>query len=499
MQDAAAKSLKRLTAYDGSTPEAWRDYLAHSLTLSDRQWEHQLLLAHINAIETLETAARDTDRRLVEAWRQIHLLTPQDNRSDLLVRLLTSPIPDLRALGFDLVNREIGESRQLQPSVALAAIDLLTSPEPLVRTRAALLLNRLAPPQAEPAILAALDRETDPRAADALLFAASRWPAAVTIKPLLRWMGASPSLRLRAADTAWALLRADILTDPADRQAVLLGVRAIQTRSLTGPACRLLVTLGSEEDLTRLHTLLTADEPATRVMAADALALRADQVDILLAAATSDASLFESCAKALRTHLHDARGYAALANLPAPSPQVRSRVLAYYAALLPTAEIVRLARLAGDDAEALHLLSPLTAAERATDPSSAPQLAEGLLLLSETYLALDNPTDAINTLALLPEGPMPPEQAALDDLRVTLLLRLNRIDQAEAIGGSVEAWLDALDRALTQPQAAAIADRLAARFPELSPEQTERLTTLRQRLTDASNPPPPGPPPSEGG
>ncbi len=367
-----------------------------------------------------------------------------------------------------------------------------------IRVRAALLLNRLAPPEAEAAVLAALDRETDPRAADALLFAASRWPAAVTITPLLRWMKTSPALRLRAADTAWALLRADLLTEAADREAVLAGVRAIETSALTGPACRLLVMLGSEEDLARLHTLLTTDEPSTRVMAADALALRADQVDTLLAAATSDASLFVSCAKALGTHLHDARGYAALANLPAPSPAVRSRVLADYAGLLPTAEIVRLARLAGDAAEALHLLRPLRAAERAADPANAPQLAEGLLLLSETYLALDNPTDALNTLALIPEETAPVERAVLDDLRVGLLLRLNRIEQAEAIGGSVGVWFETLEAVRSEPHAVVIAERLEVLFPELSPEDASRFATLRQRLTDASDGVP-DPVPNEGG
>lgn len=495
IEDAAAASLTRLSGRDDILPQGWREWLAEALGLSDRQWEQQLLLAHIRRARALQATARDTDRRLAEAWRQIHLLTPQDQRSDVLVHLLASPTPALRDLGFDLVNREIGESRQLQPAVAQTAVGLLASPEPLVRMQAALLLDRLAAPEAETAIIAALGRETDPRSADALLRAASRWPSPAMIRPVLGWLDSTPALRLRAVETAWALVRAGVLQDPADREAVLAGARAIEDGALTAPACRILASLGGEPDLARLQGMLATGEPGARVIAADALALRADQVDTLLAAATSDAALFEPCAKALRAHLHDARGYAALSRLPSPSPQVRARALAEYAALLPTEEIIRLARLASDASEALHLLRPLTAAERASDPAAAPQLAEGLLLLSRSYLALGNPAEALNALSLLPEGAQPAEQPVLDDLRVTLLLWLNRIDQAEAIGGSATAWLDALEHAVAEPHAAAIAERLSGRFGELPPELAARLETLRQSLAEATGPVPP----SEGG
>lgn len=496
--DAAAGSLTRLTGRDDLGPDQWREWLAAALALSDRQWHQQLLLAHIQRVQSLQTAARDADRQLADAWRQVHLLTPQEQRSDLLVRLLQSPIAVLRDLGFDLINREIGESRQLAPAVAQAAIALLSSPEPTVRAQSALLLDRLATPGAESAILAALEREGDDRAADALLRVASRWPSAAMVRPVLRWFDAGPTLRLRAAATAWALLRDGFLTNPADREAVLTGVRAIDTAILTAPACRILATLGGEADLARLQGVLASPEPATRAIAADALALRADQTDTLLAAATSDATLFEATARALRTHLHDARGYAALSRLPAPSPQVRARALADYAALLPTPEIIRLAQLASDPAEAQHLLRPLTAAERAVDPAAQPeaaaQLAQGVLLLVQTSIALNNPADALNALSLVPPAvaaPDLPPAPVVDDLRATLLLWLNRFDEAEAIDASPAAWIDALSHALAEPHAPLLADRLAARFPDLSPGDQARLDALRRQLAEAVDSPAP--------
>jgi hypothetical protein len=493
LQDAAARALTRLTGRDDLTPGQWREWLADALSLSDRQWQRQLLLSHIRRVQTLQSSGREADRQLADAWRQVHLLTPQDQRSDLLVRLLQHTTPALRDLGFDLINREIGESRQLSAAVGQAAISLLTSPEPVVRAQAALLLDRLAPPEAEPAILTALERESDHRAADALLRAASRWPSGAMVKPVLRWLDASPALRLRAASTAWALLRDGFLTEPSDQAVVLLGVRAIETPALTAPACRILATLGAEPDLARLHTLLASEDPALRAIAADALALRPDQTDTLLAAATNDATLFEPTARALRSHLHDARGYAALCRLPSPSPQIRTRALAEYASLLPTPEIIRLARLASDPAEALHLLRPLTAAERTVDPAADPelasQLAAGLYLLVRTSITLNLPADALNALSLLPAGvsaPDLPTATALDDLRATLLLWLNRLDDAEAIEASPNAWLDALDHAITEPHAPAIAARITTRFPDLTPEDAARLAALRQRQAEAT-------------
>lgn len=502
VEDAAARSLTRLTGRDDLGPDRWREWLAAALALSDRQWQQQLLLAHIQRVQSLQSSARDADRQLADAWRQIHLLTPQEQRSDLLVRLLQSPIGVLRDLGFDLINREIGESRQLAPTVAQAAIALLSSPEPTVRAQSALLLDRLATPEAEAAILAALERENDDRAADALLRAASRWPSAAMVRPVLRWFNAGPTLRLRAAATAWALLRDGYLTNPDDREVVLAGVRAIDAAALTAPACRILATLGGEADLARLHSLLASPEPAARAIAADALALRADQTDTLLAAATSDATLFEATARALRTHLHDARGYAALSRLPAPSPQVRARALAEYAALLPTPEIIRLAQLASDPAEAQHLLRPLTAAERSVDPATQPEaaaeLAEGLLLLVQTSIALNSPADALNALSLVPpavDAPNLPPAPVVDDLRATLLLWLNRFDEAEAIDASPGAWIDALSHALAEPHAPLLADRLSARFNDLSPEDQARLDALRRQLAEADD----ASAPSEGG
>jgi hypothetical protein len=483
---AAHRSLVVLTGRDDIPIRGWGPWLAEALNLSDRQWEHALAEAHARRAQSLAERAERAETQLADAWRRIHLLTPPDQRSEVLAQLLESPTPALRALGFDLVNREIGESRYPGAAVADAAISLLKHESPAVRADAALLLNRLAPAQAEAPVLAALERETDPHAADALLLAITRWPAPGAVRPTLRWLADERAPRARAAQSAWALQRAGVLDSPEDREAALEAVRAFPDKELNTSACRLLAVLGDEEDLSRLRILLGAEDAGQRVAAAEALALVETEVNTLLAAATADPTLFEACARALRTHLKDARGYDALRRLPAPSARVRAAVLADYAALLPTPEIVRLARLAPEPGEAVSLLQPLLDSSRAADPEAHTQLAEGILLLAEKLALTGTPGEALRALDAIPQGAVPARTVA--DRRVTLLLTLGRVEDAGSIEASAEAWLAGLERALGEPHAPQIADTIETLFPELEREQAERLSGLRQRLASLSEP-----------
>lgn len=514
-QRLAGQSLVALSGREDIAPGGWSGWLSEAVALSEREWQAKLIAAHVRRADRLASESRLAERQLAEAWSRIHLLTPAEQRSAVLVQLLQSPISSLRTLGFDLVNREIGESRQLEPSVAAAAITLLDSPEALVRARAAQLLNRLAAPEAEAPVLAALARETDPRAADALLLAVSRWASPAAVAPTLKWLRASPTTRLRAASTAWTLYRAGVITRDEDRRAVLEGVRQVPDAEVTPAVCRLLAVFGEGADIERLHRLLGAESPTLRARAADALALLEGELDTVLTAATDDAALFEAAAKTLRNHALDARGYDVLSRLPAPSPEVRSRVLREYAAFLPTVEIVRLARLSADPSEAVGLLQPLLSAGRAADDASRTQLAEGLLLLAQTHIALNNPNDALRVLAVIPEprvpeattdpgsktppattGSEPVAQPEIQRLRVMLLVWLNRLDEASQIvavdgdgldeTGIADAWLDGFERALVEPHAGEIAKAITKRFPELSAEQAARLHALQQQLAAAN-------------
>ena len=488
LRDEAFRALARLSGRDdlGQDGNAWREWLKRVVTLGERQWEQELLNRTAERATRLAAEVHASHDRLVEAWRQIHLLTPLEGRSAVLVSLLNSPVPELRDLGFDLVNREVGESRVLQPIVGEAAIGLLKHESPTVRAQAALLLNRLAPAQAEAPVLTALDRESDPRAADALLLAATRWPSAVALPPVLRWLSVPSPVRTRAVATAWALLRSGLVEQPADREAVLKAVRSIPTAELTPPASRILATLGGPEDLERLRGLLVSPEPALKSAAAEALGLRPDQVETLLAAATTDASLFESTARAVRAHMHDARGYAALSALPSPSAQDRDRVLAEYVASLPTPELVRLSRLASEPSEVARLLKPLMAADRQSAPGEGEQLAEGLSRLARADLDLGNPSEALDALSLIPSSQTNVAPAQIEDVRITSLLWLNRVEAARAGQGSASAWLDGLEHAITEPHAKAIAEEIELRFgAEFTADERARFDALRRRLAAA--------------
>ncbi len=400
----AYESLERLTGLTTlpRTVDAWQQWFAKVLEYTPEQWTNALLDAQLMQIDQLNTRLSRDQQALTDAWRKVHLLTPVEERSQLLADLLGSDIDVLQSLGFELINREISEGRTLQPSVANAAVSLLKSPSPSVRASAAILLQRLAPDDAQTAVYVALSSESDPNAAQALLLAAARWPAAPGREPVLRWLAGPLRVRPRAAGLAWELLQHDLLPDSKDHEALLAGVRSIPDDQLNPPAARILATLGNAEDLSRLVRLLDAPEQTIRTMAAQALALRADQVDTLLAHAAKDTTLYDAVVKAVLTHRHDRASYHALATLAAPNPQRRKEALSSYAAGLSTPDLVALAQGTDDPTEQVLLLSPLTAQQRLDDASERDALSRGLLMLAHAYEHLGKPGEGLNILSMIP-------------------------------------------------------------------------------------------------
>src|SRR5690606_11206205 len=92
-----------------------------------------------------------------------------------------------------------------------AVVGLLRHPRADVRARAASMVNQLAPPDAGPAVAAALHNETDPEAAAALLSAADRWPSEAIRAPAIRWLEAGGVAREPAVEALLALHRQGLL------------------------------------------------------------------------------------------------------------------------------------------------------------------------------------------------------------------------------------------------------------------------------------------------
>ncbi len=477
---AARAALIRLSGRTPpNEPEVWDEWLESQGAVDGLAWLRGLIQGLAARADGLSRKLDSAETQLVQAYRRLHLALPQDQRSALLASLLGDPIPRLRQLGFDLVDRELASSVQLDESVGLAAVGLIEDDDPAVRRRAALLVVRLAPETGAHAITERLRREPEASVAEALLRGVTRWPSEGCERQVTRWALADGITRDAALDTAWSLHRAGVFTDEHATGDLLEEIRLRETATLNASAMRLLSALGTPADRARLAALLEQGDAATRRRAAEAVVADPDSTDAVIKAATSDTGLYDLAARAIGQHRRDARGLRALIALPPPSIEAGAAAISTLCESLPTRELVEGVEPIKDPAQRERLLTRMLSAPESPDRTRA------LVVLSEARLELDRPAEALLTLDAIAPSETPPSQRRLD-ARTTALLALGRVADASALGGSADAWLSGLDRSIGSPHAEQVHQELTTRFAgALSDSQAQRLAGLRQRLSSA--------------
>lgn len=450
----------------------------------------------------IPTRADLLTRRLVETYRRLVRRTPADARTDLLAELLEDQEPELRRLGFELVQIELAEARRPGPAVLEAARKMLADADPVLRARAASLLNQLADPAVAPAVLVALQHETDPHAANELLRAVARWPRPEAVGPVLDWMEREPRVRASATETAWSLERAQVLGN-ADRARVLAALRTAPPAELTVAGVRFLSRYGTPADRALLTELLSSPSQSTRAAAGESLAVSPAHVDVLLTAADGDALLSPYAADAIARHRPDAVSYARVRTLGYVSNGDRNGSLARVAGALAPSEVLVAAaalerEIAGQPAGQTNgpaddldtLLAALIARSPdapALDPDQARARDEALLRLATLRLDAARPEAALQAIqALSPPAPGNGSSARTERaerLRVIALIWSNRLALAEEIDAPATTWLAGLERAIREPHAPDVVERIRERFDNLlTPTERERLNQLAARL-----------------
>lgn len=468
-------------------PARWRAWWAQAQRLPEGEWRAALLDAQAAHARSLR-AERDAGlAQLVELYKRLNALTPEPARSDLLVELVSSASPALRRLGFDLATRDLLNAKVLAPAVMRAVADRLSDPVPALRASAASILQRQHAPELIGRLEAALTLERDPHAASAMLLAASRYPSPALLAPALRWVDADPGARGPAVEALLACAGAGLLAGGPEREMAIASLLSGPVSALPVPGLRLLVLLGQDA---MVAPELESPERERALAAAEALIDRAGALGPLLEAAQRDGAFEGAALRALAAHDPTAMGYQRGAALSRRAES--SAALTDLARALPPAELLRVATSLGGARELDERLGPVLDAEFFAHDDAAPQRAQLGALLARARLGLGQPERALEVLERVPPGPGGPEAAAA---RVTALLCLNRVDEAEAIASAPaiesEAWLDGLELSLNRPWASSLRDRIAARFDgRLSPEQAERFSRLSAMVPAPQSGPP---------
>lgn len=493
---AAAAALQAMTGRDdlGTDYVGWSRWLTRYRDAGEAAWRDALAEGVWRRGQRMEAERRIAAGKLVAGYRQLYLALPSDpgaDRARLLSRMIADPAPELRDLGLDIVSRELSAGKTLDGSIGDAVLALLRDGSPGVRERAAVLVMQLAPPHVEDIARAALQSETDPAAAAALLRAVARDPGPADLEPALSWLERSPQTSEQASCSLLLayLAKARLSDDGKARTAAAL--RKLEPASLSPDGCRLLATVGEPEDRSRLAMLLGGPSDALRLAAAEALCQYPEHTRDILAAAANDKRLFEPAVRAVIKAGPDADSWDVLASTPSPDDDTRSRGLMDAAEAMTLPELVHAAQRHESDPERCELLLSRLA-EMSVDPmpARAPSepllLVNGLVRLAQARLALKRPDQAMQALETLPQ-PLPPgaDPVAIRTLRTVSLLWSNRLDRAEAEDAPVSAWMDGLEVALAEPHAPAVLRRIRARFSTLTSEESARLEALAARLPQA--------------
>ncbi len=492
-----------MVAFGGDVAR-WRAWWDSAQWLPEAQWRQVLLDAQGEAAREARQGREAVARGLVDVLRRLHAAAPEEARSDLVVEMLTSGVPEARLLGLELTRRALLNARIPNEAVTAAVAARLTDPAPSARNAAASILERLARPDLSTRIMEALQQETDPDAAAAMLRALARTPLVELPPVAARWLTADPRAEVAAIEALEATAALGLLTDAS----IVSQVRAAlldRFPNLPPAGMRLLVDLGEGE---RVIALLESPNEESARAAAEALSGRAAAVDALVIAARRNPALFDWAVRALTRHRPTAEGFAVAATLPASSAEQKSASLEGFARALPPGELLKVARSERDPVRREALLAPASAPEFFAQAEGLDERIDLAVLLTRNRLEQGRAGQALAVLDAVPSTRQGPR---LISLRVAALLCLNRIDDAAAITEPREvladAWLQGLEAAIKEAHAREIADQIEERFGDsLSAAQRSRLETLERALPareeepgDAASAPPKddgsGPPP----
>jgi hypothetical protein len=476
---ASLQSLRDMTAMgDAWTPAEWRAWGAEASAWSDRAWTSAIVTRLAARAQRMSDRQRVLGDEVVALYRRLHVELEAAGRTTLLAELIRDERASLRDLGFELAGRDLSARTQLGPEVAMAAASRLGHPDPSTRARAATLVSRLVPPDAMLTLTRALQTETDPAAAEPMLLGVARWPNDEAVIPTVRWLERENAPFGAVTTALWSFAQADLLTDPMLRERIVTTLRARDGARGGEAAMKLLVRLGTAEDLARVAGLLTSPEDPLRNAAAAALAETRDGSELLIEAASADPRLFAPAARSINAHHLGPDGLRRLASLPAIDPATRDAAIIETATRLPD-DTLALA-VAG---AALPPALTETLLARLADPERTPGVLDGIILLANARVDLRRPAEAIVLLRTID-----PAMLGESQLRVWAGARLAAVIAGGDLGSAIaisnttlDDWLNAWRRLPpSSDRRPATARAILERF------RSEMTDAQRLELSDAS-------------
>lgn len=466
----------------------WQEWWEGVRFLPPADWRSHLLEAQLARARAQQEEIAALTARVTDLYQRLHLRTPVEQRSDVIEELLSDSRSELRLTGIELANRALLNAQPLSDEAIAQAAKLLRSPRADVRASAARLLERIGRDAFTTRLFDALSVESDPIAAGAMLRAIGQQAEPSQADVIERWLLEPGPARTPAIRAYEHLLAEGFTPDQETRHELIAQCAPGPGEALLEEEARLLARLGFLAPV--ITQLESPDEEDARV-AADALALVPEGVEVLLGAASREPGVFLAAgARAVASfapssaHLErllEAQGAASIAQ-DGPRSEVRAALAA-----APPVELLRLVESLGGRTDAMGapavrdaiLTSVLTGEYVAAADQRESRI---VLLIRLVRLRLDR-GDAQGVLGVMQSWP---EQIIAEHLlpeRVEALLALG--DHERAIGLTdpdrmpASAWIDHIEGLEDAKLAADLARRIRDLYEgRLSAQQAEALDAM---------------------
>lgn len=450
----------------GPDPAAWIAWWEEARWLPPREWEAMLAVSHAERARRLQRESDQQVIRILDLNRKVYGLTPQDQRSALLVSMMSDEEPGVRALAFELAERALLNTQRLDDPVRIASIERLKDQSSAIRASAASLLFRLgAGNEATEAIRRSIRREADPKAAAAMLEFLRRKPDETDLTICIEWLSDKEPASSAAARTLASAAVSGGLNRPHIRNQALATLRSLDSGSFTPGKIELWGMLGETEDRVRIARLLDPSaDPVIRRAAATAIVRWTESVELLTLACRQDAMLFPMLADAVTLHRATPQGYRLLAEISGVDAEARSQRLVRFRRGMPP--MAMLETIQPGESRTAAIESVLFDPDQRDLLRRDPRLILTQALIEARYEAGEDQAVVELTGQIDPSMADRFSDASLRRNR-RALISLGRFDEADQAGADEADWQAAAARSQNSGSRAAphINSELSLRFP----------------------------------
>ncbi|HVP12810.1 MAG TPA: HEAT repeat domain-containing protein, partial [Phycisphaerae bacterium] len=203
---------------DADAAQAW--WRRHE-SMSQADWTAEVNERRIAQNNRLRNERNLLSTRLIAAYREVFLHSPEDDRSRRLLAFLSDELPEIRDLGLDLVNAAITDRKDVTAEIKVRLTEMISDPNPAIRLKVAQIIGDLRLTGAVSKLIEALGTEVDHRVRSALVNAIGRLDGSQAVPALVdRLNDDVPSVVAQTAMALANIARTTVPDDPLTLQAV---------------------------------------------------------------------------------------------------------------------------------------------------------------------------------------------------------------------------------------------------------------------------------------